>query len=150
MRVKSPQQVFNAVVGAHSVLFQKNPFQWLIQTYLVTIHSIGPTFHPPTSLPSLHDYIQPTISSFSSHPSIWCNHYHSSFHLSDQCPYIEYSLGLGQNQFLTTFQRPMIKSCPSNFNSGWWNYSNSSWTNHILVHNSIGPHGSITPTIWVQ
>ena len=83
-------------------------------------------FHLPTPLPSFHDNIQPTIPSFTSYSPIWCYHCQNSSHLSEQCPLIGYSLGLGQNQ-LHTFQGPMSEPCPSNFNSGCWNYSDSAW-----------------------
>jgi len=81
-------------------------------------------FHPPTSFSSFHHYTQPTLSSFTSYPIIWCDYYHNPSHPSEQCPSIGYPLVLGQNQF-HTFQRPTSEPYPSNLKLECWNYSES-------------------------
>ena len=72
--------------------------------------------HQPSSSLGFHDYNQLTISSFSSHPSIWCLHCHNSSHFLEQYLSIRFSLGLNQNQF-HTFQGSTSEPCPSNFSA---------------------------------
>ena len=84
----------------------------------------NPHFHPPASFLNFHHYTQSTLSSFASYPTSWCNYCHNpSYHL-EQCPSIDYPLGLGENQF-NIFQKPMSEPYPSIFHSECWNYYDS-------------------------
>jgi len=71
--------------------------------------------HPPSSPLIFHGHNQPTSSSYSSHPLMWCHHCYDLSHPAKQCPLIGDLLRLGQNQF-DTFQGATNEPYPSNFN----------------------------------